>query len=157
MSVKPNKGQRRQELMRLQAAERGLNVSLVTLPRLPTDTEAPRPIAAYCQRAGRIQPATYWQLTRAAYEHESHFLGCWCWHKEGRATTAEAEVLARCLPHLPAGVRAVSAGTRGWCVYWDERGGEPVLEQVQALVQALATTVTGTRPEPGPRAQPRHR
>ncbi len=88
-------------------------------------------------RQSETQNTASWMLVRTGYEHEIHFLGWWAWQGEARATDAELAVLKEHLKVLPESVRAISAGGKGVCVYWGEKGGEAVLQQILNLIGAL--------------------
>ena len=123
--------------MRAFASAKGIRFTIKKLPQQATEIEPPVPIAVYFFAPVNPQQTHDWMLLRATYNHEVLYLRGWEWQGEARATAAEQEALKRSLPSMPDSVRAVSAGSQGICVYWSEAGGEPVLEQVIALLEEL--------------------
>jgi hypothetical protein len=143
MMLQPSAAERRQASLRKRALQLGMRMQMLALPARATDSEAPKTMPAYCMAPPGAGGIGYWILQRAAYEHELNFLKSWYW--EGPpASPAEQQVLSEWLPKLPASVVGVSAGARGWCFFWEERGGEEVLEQLHNALQALAATATSS-------------
>lgn len=141
--MRPNLKQKKKENMRLQARARGVHYSMRRVPRQPDEQEAPEAIPVYFLPPVKTQTAVGWMLVRANYQHELNFLGWWAWQGEARATPAELEVLQERLPALPASVRALSSGGEGVCVYWQEKDGDEVLEQLLQLLEALKIAAGG--------------
>lgn len=137
MMLRPNPAQKNKENMRSIASASGIRFTIKKLPKQAAEIENPEPVPVYFFAPSDTQISNDWLLLRATYPHEVLYLRGWEWQGEARATTAEQEVLKKHLPDLPEGVRAVSAGSQGVCVYWNEKGGEPVLEKVITLLQAL--------------------
>ncbi len=136
MKLRPSKRDRQQASFRQRAAEKGLRVTLEAPPRQATDMEAPTRLPVYRQPGG-LGATQAWMLMRAAYEHETHFLGSWAWQGKGRASPAEQRCLSEHLPELPPSVRALSGGPQGWSVFWNEKGGEQAFAAVEAVLAAL--------------------
>jgi len=137
MMMRPNPAQKRKEQLRINAAAKGIRFSVKTLPQQNTEIEKSAPIPVYFLAPGKHARDDDWLLLRAGYTHEMHFLNSWAWQGESRASSLEQSVLQKYLPLLPESVEAVSAGSKGVCVYWREQGGEQVLEQIIALLTEL--------------------
>lgn len=137
MMMRPNPVQKNKEHMRSLARAKGIHYSVRNIPRQPDEQEQPPAIPVYFLPPTKTQTENGWMLVRANYEHEINFLGWWAWQGEARATNAEVEVLKEQLPMLSESIRALSAGGEGVCVYWNERGGEQVLQQVLQLIESL--------------------
>ena len=140
MLLQPSPQDRRQAELRAQARRFGLVVSLETLPDQATDTGAPERLPVYrlsaqpAEARGQMQP---WQLLRAAYWHETHFLGDWRWQGKGRPKAGVLAIFERYLPELPKAVSALGSDSRGWYLVWTEKGGIAVLERLAELLQAI--------------------
>lgn len=141
MMLRPNPAQKRKENMRLRARAEGIHYSVRNLPQQADEQEKPAPIAVYFLPPAGAQSSGGWMLQRTRYQHDIHFLGWWAWHGENRASGAEQAVLREQLEALPQGVRAVSIGAEGIAVYWDEKGGDEVLQQVQRLLKSLQAAI----------------
>jgi len=137
MMMRPNPAQKNKETMRALARARGVHYSMRNLPRQPDQLEQPAAVPVYFLPPVKTQNTGGWMLVRTYYQHEINFLGWWAWQGERRATNAELEVLMEYLPQLPDSVREVSAGGEGVYVYWEEKGGEAVLQQILALLASL--------------------
>ena len=137
MMMRPDPVQKNKENLRSIAFTKGIRFSVKNLPQQPSEIEKPAPIPVYFFAPIKDHQSDDWLLMRTSYEHEIHFLGSWEWQGKVRATDAEQNVLKKYLPSLPDTVRAVSVGSQGVCVYWYEKGGEAVLEQVIGLLQDL--------------------
>ena len=141
MMLRPNPDQKNKENLRLLARASGVHYSMRNIPQQADEQTAPEPSPVYFSPPSETQSTPSWMLVRTGYEHEIHFLGWWAWQGEARATAAELAVLRVHLQALPGSVRAISAGGNGVCVYWAEKGGEPVLQQILELIAALKKTV----------------
>jgi hypothetical protein len=135
--MRPNPAQKNKENMRTMARKRGAHFSMRNLPRQADEQEQPIAIPVYFLPPEASQLSPSWMLVRTNYEHEINLLGWWAWSGEPRATSAELSVLEAQLLALPESVKAVSSGNGGICVYWEEKGGEPVLQQILALLESL--------------------
>lgn len=135
--MRPDPVQKNKENLRMLARASGVHYSIRNLPRQADQQEAPEPSPVYFAPPSETQNTASWMLVRTGYEHEVNFLGWWAWQGEVRATDAELAVLKERLQDLPDSVRAISAGGKGVCVYWGEKGGEPVLQQILNLIGAL--------------------
>jgi len=143
MMMRPNPAQKRLEAMRLLARAEGVQYSIRNLPRQADEADKPAPVAVYFLPPTNAHSPS-WMLMRTRYQHDIHFLGWWAWRNEGRPNNAEQAVLREQLDTLPESVRAVSAGTEGISVYWDETGGEAVLKQILNLLKTLQAAATPT-------------
>lgn len=135
--MQPSPAQKKREKLRLAARARGVHFALRNIPQQADEQSPPGPIPVYFLAPGKNQTDKGWMLVRANYEHDIHFLGWWVWQNRIRPTDAEVEALKTYLPGMPASVRALSAGNEGICVFWEEQGGESVLEQIIQLLEAL--------------------
>lgn len=135
--MRPDPVQKNKENLRMLARASGVHYSIRNLPKQADEQNAPEPSPVYFAPPSETQNTPSWMLVRTGYEHEMHFLGWWAWQGETRATDAELAVLKDHLQALPDSVRAISAGGKGVCVYWSEKGGEPVLQQILNLIGAL--------------------
>jgi hypothetical protein len=135
--MRPDSVQKNKENLRMLARASGVHYSIRNLPKQADEQEAPDPSPVYFAPPAETQNSASWMLVRTGYEHEVNFLGWWTWQGEIRATDAELAVLKNHLQALPDSVRAISAGGKGVCVYWGEKGGEPVLQQILNLISAL--------------------
>jgi len=139
--MRPDPVQKQKESLRLLARASGVHYSIRNLPKQADEQQAPEPSPVYFLPPSETQNTSSWMLLRTSYEHEIHFLGRWAWQGGARANSAELEVLNNRLQTLPESVRAISAGGKGVCVYWDEKGGEPTLKQILDLIDALKQAV----------------
>ena len=135
--MRPDPVQKQKENLRLLARQNGVHYSIRNLPKQADEQQAPDPSPVYFSPPSETQTAPSWMLLRTGYEHEMHFLGWWAWQGDSRANSSELAVLNQHLQALPDSIRALSAGGKGVCVYWNEKGGEPVLQQILALIAAL--------------------
>jgi hypothetical protein len=137
MMMRPNPAQKNKENMRLRARAKGVHYAMRNLPRQADEQEQPAAIPVYFIPPTKTQVSAGWMLARTHYEHGMHFLGWWAWQSDMRPTTTELAVLEARLKELPESVRALSAGGNGVCVYWEEKGGELVLERLIEFLEAL--------------------
>ena len=135
--MRPDPVQKNKEKLRMLARASGVHYSIRNLPKQADEQDAPEPSPVYFAPPSETQNTASWMLVRTGYEHEIHFLGWWAWQGDVRATDAELAVLKEHLEALPESVRAISAGGKGVCVYWSEKGGEAVLQQILSLISAL--------------------
>jgi len=149
MLLQPSPQDRRQAELRAKARSLGLVVRLETLPARATDLDAPQRLPVYrlpaqpSEALGQGQP---WQLLRAAYRHEMHFLDDWCWQGQGRPAAGVLAVLEQYLPELPGSVQALGGDSRGCYLVWSEEGGVAVLEHLAALLRAIKQVSQSARP-----------
>jgi hypothetical protein len=141
MMMRPNPAQKLKEHMRSLARAKGVHYSLRNIPRQADEIEPSAATPVYFFPPLKTQDTAGWMLIRANYEHEINFLGTWAWHGDARANAAEQAILNAQLPALPDSVRAVSAAGQGVSVYWNEIGGEEVLQQVLGLLESLKQAV----------------
>jgi len=137
MMMRPNPAQKNKENLRSLARARGVHFSMRNLPRQADEQDQPAAIPVYFLPPEKSQLSPSWMLVRTNYEHEINLLGWWAWQGETRATNLELAVLEAQLQALPESVKAVSSGSGGICVYWEEKGGETVLQQVFRLLESL--------------------
>jgi len=142
MMMRPNPAQKKKENMRMLARQQGVHYSIRNLPQQTDELEKPGPVPVYFLPPGETDSSSSWMLLRTRYKHDIHFLGWWAWRGEAQATNAEQAVLREYLPALPESVRALSAGAEGITVYWEEQGGELVLQQILQLLKSLQAAAT---------------
>ncbi len=114
--------------LRMEARRMGLAMQL-----MPQDwphwlpVEPPSPCAQYHKPRTSRTPAcwVYWQTTPGV------------WVNQWREPCADTAVLAQ-LTTLPADVYKVDAGKQLIALYWAERGESQVLQQIAAVLKALA-------------------
>jgi hypothetical protein len=134
--MRPDPVQKNKEKLRMLARASGVHYSIRILPKQADEQAVPEPSPVYFAPPSETQNTASWMLVRTSYEHEIHFLGWWAWQGEARASATELAVLTDSLQDLPDSVRAISAGGKGASVYWSEKGGEPVLQQILSLISA---------------------
>jgi hypothetical protein len=137
MMMRPSPAQKNKERLRAIAFAKGIRISVRNLPQQATESEKPAPVPVYFFAPTVHHLDDDWFLLRTSHAHDLHFLGWWEWHDKLRATEDEQAVLKQYLPLLPESVRAVSMGSKGVCVYWQEQGGDEVLQKVIRLLEAL--------------------
>lgn len=137
MMIRPSPAQKNQTRLRAIALGKGIRITVRNLPQQSAESEKPAPVSVYFIAPANHQLDDDWFLLRTSYTHDIHFLDSWAWQGNLRATAAEQAVLKKYLPLLPESVRGVSVGSKGVCVYWQERGGEPVLQQIIELLEVL--------------------
>lgn len=135
--MQPSPAQKNREKMRLAARNRGVHFSMRNIPQQADQQEKPSPIPVYFLPPSKSQIEKGWMLVRAGYEHEINFQGWWAWQNDVRPTNAELEVLQALLSTVPDSVRALSSGSEGVCVFWEERGGDAALESILGLLTSL--------------------
>lgn len=126
--LRPSRNQSGRMALRMEARRMGLTMQLAPqqwphwLPKEP-----PSPCAQYVQprRQGRADTWSYWQTTPGTW------LNQW---REPCADPVHAEQLAR----LPESVYKVEAGPQMVALYWGERGEPAVLQDIAAVLKALA-------------------
>lgn len=149
MLLQPSPQDRRQAQLRARARDLGLVVRLETLPVQATDLGAPERLPVYrlpAQPSGAGSQCQPWQLVRAVYSHETHFLGDWRWQGQGRPENGVLETLERYLPSLPESVLALGGDRRGWYLVWTEEGGVTLLERLAEQLQAIKQASQSARP-----------
>ena len=131
MLLQPSTRDRRLNELRGGAQERGVKVTMQTLPSQATDLGDPDLVPVYRLPAAKGGgPTRSWMLVRGVYQHEAHFLGDWVWQGRERASAEEQDCLTALLPGLPKSVRAVAGDAAGWSIYWMELGGDDALQTV---------------------------
>ncbi|HWD33245.1 hypothetical protein ACIKP7_23690 [Pseudomonas caricapapayae] len=126
--LRPSRNQSGRMALRMEARRMGLNMKLAPqqwphwLPKEP-----PSPCAQFVRprRKGRVDSWSYWQTTPGTW------LNQW---REPCTDPVHAEQLAR----LPENVFKVEAGPQMVALYWGERGETAVLQDIAAVLKALA-------------------
>lgn len=138
MMLKPNPAQKRREGMRMQARELGLRFMMRALPKLNTDIDAPMPMPVYYLPPKTLgEDCCDWTLMRTAYTHEGNVYRDWDWQGSGRPESPVENILKTYLPDLSQGVRAITAGHQGICIYWDEKGQDNLVPLIARLLTEL--------------------
>jgi hypothetical protein len=139
MMLQPSGAERRQAELRSRAMKLGLSISIGALPRQATDLEAPEQMAIY--RLPRYHTRALgerWQLVRAAYSHDQHFLQRWAWQGSGRPGSAEKTSLEEVVRQLPESVLGLGADSGGWYCYWTESRQPGELERLYDALTSLS-------------------
>jgi len=138
MMLKPRPEQQRREQLRLAARAQGLRFSMRSRPRLNTDTEQPGPTPCYFLAPKKeFDAIDAWALVRMPYRHEAHFFQDWDWIHSRQPSEKIKDQLKSQLAELPEGVAAITSGTEGVCVYWNESEGLAWLPRLKALLNDL--------------------
>ena len=133
LMLKPSKRQQGLARLRARALEMGLQVHLLPLSKGRSS------VSTYCrpwQEKGADKAA--WTLERMTYEHDLHFFGEWSWQAGLAAEPHWHGPLKALLPQIPQQLLAIGNGPQGLCCYWDERGGEMVLEEIAVILEKLS-------------------
>lgn len=134
--LRPSPGQKRKEALRLYASKEGVRFSMRRLPALKTDINQAASIPVYYLPPPKIQDIPEWILMRTHYQHEGNFYLEWDWQSDVRPNEAATNLLKTYLPQLPESVRAISHGSLGLCVFWQEKED---LEMLNLLIEMLKT------------------
>jgi hypothetical protein len=126
--LRPSRSQSGRMAMRMEARRIGLAMQLVPQewPHwLPL--EPPNPCAQYHRprRAGQAPCWCYWQTEPGV------------WLNQWREVCTDAPLLKH-LATLPANVYKIEAGPQLIALYWGEKGDEKVLQDIAAVLKALA-------------------
>ncbi len=135
--MRPSAAQKAKENLRLLARAKGVHYSMRKIPRQADELAEPAALPVYFLSPAKNQTAAGWMLVRTNYKHDLHFLGEWAWQNTARPSNDELERLKQSLPSLPDSIRALSSGSEGVCIFWSERGGEPVLQQIIGVLESL--------------------
>ncbi len=150
MMMQPTAAQRRQAGLRQQAESRGLRVHMRPLSK----KSAAPPVPLYCLPwASKDGSRQAWFLVRQAYSHGIHAHGVWDWQQKpaGRVDMAR---LGPLLDRLPEQVQAVASDSLGLCCYWNERGGEAVLQAIIEWLNEAVACLSVDQKSPGPAVDP---
>lgn len=140
MLMQPTPSQRREAKLRKKALDLGLRVHLQPLPKDAGTETRSKMIAAYCLPWENSKDANnVWILVKTKYSHGLHFSGPWDWEREAEGGNLLA--LQQSLEAVPERVVAIASGPQGLCCYWDELGGEQVLEDIANWLKATAPTL----------------
>ena len=141
--LKPKPAQRQKEQLRLKARELGLHFAMMRLPQLKTAQEKPDVCPVYfLPPSAALAEAKGWILLRTAYEHESNFYQEWDWHESHKPSENVMCILRSHMAKLPLSIKAISAGSLGVCVFWQEQGGEDCLYMIQQILQELVAATS---------------
>ena len=133
--LKPNKRQDQLAKMRSEALSLGMKVSMGKLQE---------PVAVYTM-SWPASPNTYygdaeWLLQRKNYQHPIHLNGVWDWH-DSQAKDAVVKKLVDSLDSLPDSVQAITATRNGLGLYWQEKGGQPQLQNLAEWLDRMRTSL----------------
>lgn len=138
MMLRPNPAQKKREGWRMQAHQLGLRFMMRALPKQNTDIDSTVPMPVYYLPPKKMQEELPdWMLIRTAYEHEGNMYRDWDWQDAGRPNQQLQQLLKKYLSNLPQGVRAISNGNQGTCIYWDERGSENLVPLLAEILTSL--------------------
>ncbi|WP_439134161.1 hypothetical protein [Pseudomaricurvus sp.] len=139
--MQPTPAQRRQASLRKLAMDYGLRVHLQPYPDAAEGDWHTKTIPSYCLPWADIKDArNAWVLVKTKYEHGLHFYGRWDWDK--KADRVQYDSLKQCLDTVPERVIAVSSGPQGLCCYWDERGGEGVVGEIEDWLKQASSKLS---------------
>ncbi|MFQ6571742.1 hypothetical protein [Pseudomonas sp. UM16] len=126
--LRPSRNQSGRMALRMEARRMGLNMQL-TPQQWPhwLPSEPPSPCAQFVRprRQGRVDSWSYWQTTPGT------------WLNQWREPCADPQ-LAEHFARLPDNVYKVEAGPQMIALYWGERGETSVLQDIAAVLKALA-------------------
>ncbi len=126
--LRPSRNQSGRMALRMEARRMGLNMQL-TQQQWPhwLPKEPPSPCAQYLRprRQGRVDSWSYWQTAPGT------------WLNQWREPCADA-VLNEQFSRLPDNVYKVEAGPQMISLYWGEHGETAVLQDIAAVLKALA-------------------
>lgn len=137
MMMRPSPAQKKRERWHGLASAKGIRFTLRQLPQQATEQEKPVATSVYFFPPDDNQPRQDWGLIRATYAHELHFLNWWVWQGQNKASFREMLFLETALSSAPEGVRGLSCGAQGICIYWDEKGGDNEFEWVVNTLVSL--------------------
>lgn len=147
MWVMPTPKQKYQARLRLKARELGLNVSLarLELPRARGEMEAETvSVPAYRQLRMDIERKDaerllVWQAAKVDAIASDGLLDGWSWvHGEGVLDEAQLACVNELLENVPEGIVSLECNPVHVTAYWNEKGDEAGLLEVQALLEKLA-------------------
>lgn len=142
--MQPTPAQRREARLRKRALDLGLRVHLQPVPKESGSKPRAKMIAAYCLPWESNKDANnVWLLVKTGYSHGLHFSGPWDWEKEAEGGNLLA--LQQSLDTLPERVTAIASGPQGLCCYWDELGGEQVLDEIASWLKTTASKLRTPR------------
>lgn len=138
MMLRPNPAQKKREAWRMQAHQLGMRFMMRALPKQNTDIDSAPPMPVYYLPPQKNhEDARDWMLIRTAYEHEGNMYRDWDWQDAGRPNPQVQNLLKEHLPNLPSGVRAISEGVQGTCIYWDEKGKENLVPLFASILTSI--------------------
>lgn len=141
--MQPTPAQRREARLRKKALDLGMRVHLQPVPKDSGETRA-KMIAAYCLPWENNKDASnVWLLVKTGYSHGLHFSGHWDWEKKAEGGNLSA--LQQALETVPERVTAIASGPQGLCCYWNELGGEQVLEEIANWLKSTASNLRTPR------------
>lgn len=147
--LRPKPAQRHKETLRMHAAGKGIRFGMRTLPKLKTATEEPIPSPVYyLPPDAKKQSAPTWTMIRTDYQHEGNFYQEWDWYGPYRPPEMVCDMLRKRLPDLPASVSAITQGEAGTCIFWSEKGGTEVLDELIKILHELRQATMEEAREP---------
>ena len=79
---------------------------------------------------------------RMPFAHEGHFYGDWDWLGTHRPTPETQAFLREQVPSLPNSIKALGYGAAGVTVFWNEKEGDALLEQLVQLLKGIQAAET---------------
>jgi len=146
MWVMPTKRQKYQAALRMKAKKLGYQVQLehVTAPRAKGEMDAEaRDMTVYrLLRHGLDQQEkntfNSWQIFRVESIADTDLSSGWSWSRGERTlNSTQLEHLNKILAKLPSGVFSLESSPVYIGAYWDEEGGEKVLEELKTLLESF--------------------
>lgn len=146
MWVMPTKRQKYQAALRLKAKALGYQVQLerLTAPRAKGEMEAEaRDMTAYRlirQGLSKQEKNAFnsWQIFRVSSIADIGLPQGWSWrHGEKTLSNSQLEELNSIIEKLPEGVFSLESSPVYIGAYWDENGGDEVLEQLKELLETF--------------------
>lgn len=126
--LRPSRGQGGRMALRMEARRLGLTMQLAN-QQWPhwLDPQPGSPCAQYCRPRRGKAPATwaYWQTAPGI------------WVNQWREVCQDEALLAH-FGKLPANVYKIEAGPQMIALYWGEKGEASVLQEISAVLKALA-------------------
>lgn len=133
LMLKPNKYLQRLAGLRTKALSLGLRVHM-----LPLEGESEQ-VSAYCHQWDKKDADRKpWLLRRTSYAHELNFYNEWAWQKGMEADACWHQKISSILDNAPSQLLAIGKGPQGLCCYWNERGGEAVLNSISDILAELS-------------------
>lgn len=140
--MQPTASQRREAKLRKLALDHGLRVHLQQYPEGAESDGRTKTIASYCLPWADKKDAQHaWVLVKKKYEHGLHFSGRWDWNKKAEGVNLTA--LEQSLDTVPERIIAIASGPQGLCCYWNELGGEGVVDEINAWLQRTSGELAG--------------
>lgn len=142
MWVMPTPRQKYQAKLRLKAKTKGFIVQLerITAPRAKGEMDPQeRDMTAYrVLRHDKDETLTPWKIFKVESIADTGLPPGWSWAEGERTLSAEQlERVAALIADLPEGVFSIQSSPVHFSVYWDEEGGEEVMDAMYERVMQV--------------------